>query len=204
MPIIALCSDAGGTKCLILISVWICTMLVALTGTPGTGKTTVGGLLSHNGFRVIHLTDIEKKCIVGKDTKRDCEIYDIHLMNQYLTQEAAKEKNDLCIVEGHLSHLLSYVSKIIILRCHPRQLKKRLQKKGYRSLKIHENLEAEALDVILCDAVCIHGEANIREIDTTHKKPLEIACLISALLHEGFQGETGYIDWSCWIEKNVG
>jgi adenylate kinase len=181
-------------------------MFVALTGTPGTGKTTVGHLLSTQGYRVIHLTDIEKKCVVGMDTKRGCHIYDIKLLDQYLHTDPLliQKDDDVCIIEGQLSHLLSDVSNIIILRCHPEELQKRLESKGYASLKIQENLEAEALDIILCDAACCHAAHAIHEIDTTHKDPVAISWFITQLLQDGFQGEIGHIDWSNWIEKNVG
>jgi adenylate kinase len=178
-------------------------MFVALTGTPGTGKTTVGNLLSIQGFKVIHLTDIEKKCVVGEDKKRGCHIYDIDLLDRYLQLDSLLMQNGVCIVEGHLSHLLSGVSVTIILRCHPEELKKRLQSKGYTSIKIQENLEAEALDIILCDAARCHSAGVIREIDTTHKDPVAVARFITVLLQDGFQGEIGQIDWSEWIEKNV-
>ena len=179
-------------------------MFVALTGTPGTGKTTVGDLLSTQGYLVIHLTDIEKKCVVGMDTKRGCHIYDIKLLDQYLHTDPLVVQKDVCIVEGHLSHLLSDVSNIIILRCHPDALKKRLESKGYTSLKIQENLEAEALDIILCDTACCHAAHAIHEIDTTHRDPVAVARFITRLLQDSFQGEIGHIDWSNWIEKNVG
>jgi len=178
-------------------------MFVALTGTPGTGKTTVGTLLSSQGFVVIHLTDIEKKCVVGQDKKRDCQIYDIDLLDRYLHHTSILMQQHVCIVEGHLSHLLSGMSKIIILRCHPEALKKRLQSKGYTSLKIQENLEAEALDIILCDAACYYPTGVIQEIDTTGKDPEAVARCIAELLQDGFHDRIGQIDWSDWIEKNV-
>ena len=178
-------------------------MFVALTGTPGTGKTTVGTLLSSQGFGVIHLTDIEKKCVVGQDKKRGCQIYDIEVLDRYLHQDSLLMQPNACIVEGHLSHLLSDISKIIILRCHPDALKKRLQSKGYTSVKIQENLEAEALDIILCDAACCHSASAIREIDTTYKDPVAVARCITVLLQDVFHGEIGQIDWSDWIDKNV-
>ena len=179
-------------------------MIVALTGTPGTGKTTVAGLLSAQGFVVIHLTDIEKKCVIGEDKKRRCHIYNIQLLDNYFHTESLLMQNEVCIVEGHLSHLLSCITNIIILRCHPQELKKRLKQKGYTREKIQENLEAEALDIILCDAAYCHTASAIREIDTTHTDPLAVARSITLLLQEGFQGEIGQIDWSDWIEKNVG
>ena len=59
-----------GKKFYIYLDVWICVMFVALTGTPGVGKTTVGGILEEWGFKVIYLRDFEKKCVVGCDENR--------------------------------------------------------------------------------------------------------------------------------------
>ena len=56
---------------------------------------------------------------------------------------------------------------VIILRCRPDILKSRLVKRGYRGEKIQENVEAEALDVILVETLEIHPPGHILEIDTT-------------------------------------
>lgn len=99
-------------------------MIIALTGTPGTGKTSISKVLQEKGFEVVDLNRIacEKDFLIGTDKKRDSKIVDIDKINRYI------EKNyigkDVVIVEGHISHLLKIVDKVIILRCHPKQLEK--------------------------------------------------------------------------------
>ena len=48
-------------------------MLVAISGTPGTGKTSISKEVSRNGFKVIDLNNIayEKNFIIEKDQKRN-------------------------------------------------------------------------------------------------------------------------------------
>ena len=118
--------------------------------------------------------------------------------------ETKYDLGEMVIVEGHLSHLLPLIDKIIVLRCHPEILKNRLIKKGWSPGKICENVMAEALDVILCEAVRAHECLNIGEIDTTHTKPDDVAVIVKSLLQNGFQDEVGGITWHDWLEKNVG
>jgi adenylate kinase len=179
-------------------------MFVALTGTPGVGKTSVGGILAKWGFEVIYLKGLENKCVVGCDKKRLCPIFDIEKISASLIEQTRHQSGGLVIVEGHLSHLLSRIDKIIVLRCHPEILRNRLVKKGWSLDKICENVMAEALDVILCEATRTHEFLDIGEIDTTHTRPEDVAVLVKSLLKNGFQGEVGAISWHDWLEKNVG
>ena len=55
-------------------------------------------------------------------------------------------------VEGHIAHLLP-CDRIVVLRCRPDELKKRLAQRKYREKKIRENADAEALDVCLIETV---------------------------------------------------
>ncbi len=112
--------------------------------------------------------------------------------------------NGLALIEGHFAHLLSSADKVIILRCHPDELRRRLQNKGWSPKKIWENIESEALDIILSEAHSVHPEKNIHEIDTTTKTPQEVASLIDLVIQNGLPGETGTIDWSEWIINNAG
>jgi len=175
-------------------------MLVALSGTPGTGKSSVSLLLERNGYRVIRLNElaVEKQFIVGVDKDRNSKIIDIVRLDSYLNEHYKTE--DIVIVEGHLSHLLKSVDKVILLRCHPKQLKKRLEEKGWNQKKINENVEAETIDVILCETVEIHKEDNIFEIDTTHMKKEDIASAIIDIVNSNFKPTKKYnignIDWS--------
>lgn len=170
-------------------------MKIALTGTPGTGKTSVANLLEKKGYKVIRIEDISDKFVIGYDEKRKCKIVDEKALDEYI------KKFDDVIIEGHLSHLLS-VDGVIILRCRPEELQKRLMKKNWDENKIKENLEAEALDIILQRALEKHNR--IWEIDTTNKKINKIVEEIIEILEKLPPPSYGKIDWSNWLLEHVG
>ncbi len=97
------------------------------------------------------------------------------------------------ILVGHLSHLLP-VDIVVALRCHPEILRRRLEKRGWESSKIQENVEAEALGVI-CQEALVGAEAF--EIDTTDASPDEVVRAILLILKgEGEKYRAGKVDWS--------
>lgn len=175
-------------------------MRVALTGTPGTGKTAVAFVLTKKGYHVVPLHKFAQRnnCIVGVDEKRKSQLVDVDVLNSCIEQEYPS--TDVVLFEGHIGHLLRCMDKIVILRCHPTQLKKRLQKKKWSVKKIKENVEAEILDVILCEAVELHHVDDIFEIDTTQKSITEVALAIELMIQRNFEPTDAYtigqIDWS--------
>jgi adenylate kinase len=100
------------------------------------------------------------------------------------------------------------MEKVILLRCHPKKLKKRLLGKKWSAQKVIENVDAEALDVILCEAVEIHLPKNIFEIDTTNRTITEVALTVREIVNTHFEPTESYtvgqIDWSEEIIKKKG
>ncbi|MDH7516803.1 MAG: adenylate kinase family protein [Candidatus Thermoplasmatota archaeon] len=180
-------------------------MLVAISGTPGTGKTSVSKILEQHGFEVFDLNklSVEKGFVVGFDKKRGSRIVDVDKLDRYVGG-FSKGKN-LVFFEGHLSHLLKNMDKVIILRCHPSVLKKRLAEKNWNKEKIKENVEAEVLDIVLCESVENHHRKNIFEIDTTDKTVDQVASCVLEVVENKFKPmkkyNIGYIDWSEEILK---
>ncbi len=181
-------------------------MFIALTGTPGTGKTSVADILREKSFDVIDLNklSVEKGFVVGIDKSRDSKIVDTDKLDDYITDNFGDKP--LIFIEGHLSHLLKCVDRVIVLRCHPDKLKSNLSKKKWSKKKIEENVEAEILDVILSEAVEVHSKDNVVEIDATNKSIDETADIIVELVEDGFKNikkyKIGKIDWSEEILKN--
>ena len=175
-------------------------MRVALSGTPGTGKTSVAMALKKKDYTIVqlHLYAQETHCIAGIDKKRGSQLIDIEKLNKSIQKNFAADA--LVFFEGHIAHLLKTMEKVIILRCHPKELKKRLMKKKWKAKKIKENTEAEIIDIILCEAVEHHPSENIFEIDTTKKTVEEIATSIIQIGKKKFQPtktySIGQIDWS--------
>ena len=175
-------------------------MLVALTGTPGVGKTSVADILHKNGFKTVDLNklSLENNFFLGVDKRRNSKIIDIDRLDKYI-EKNYKEFNNIVFLDGHIAHLLVNIDKIIILRCNPVVLRKRLESKGWKEEKIKENIDAEILDIILCESTDVHSEKDIFEIDTTDKTPSVVASIIMDIAKNGFKQmkkyNIGQIDW---------
>jgi len=175
-------------------------MRVALSGTPGTGKTSVATVLKNQGYSIVHLHTYAKEnhCIVGLDKKRRTQLIDLIKLDKVIQRSFPSDT--LVFFDGHIGHLLKTMEKVILLRCHPNELEKRLLKKKWNIRKRKENIDAETLDIILCEAVERHPSEDIFEIDTTKKNVEDIAAIIGTLVNKNFQPASTYrigqIDWS--------
>lgn len=182
-------------------------MIIALTGTPGTGKTTVCGIISeHSQYRKqYNIIDLNKlilteKLYSGKDEARDTYIADTDKLEMRVKEIIHKLPQGMDIImEGHFAHLLP-ADAIIVLRAHPLALKKRLGKrKDYSFAKVKENADAEALDVILVESV--QRCDKVFEINTTNMNPLAVVKSIVSIIGSLKQGKTpeeflpGKINW---------
>jgi adenylate kinase len=167
-------------------------MMCGITGTPGTGKSMIGDELARRGHTVIHLTATVDPYVIGDDEERDARIIDVD-------RWAAEFSPVDGFVEGHMAHLLP-CDRIVVLRCRPDELRKRLAQRKYPEPKIRENADAEALDVCLIETVEAFDPSVIFELDTTgHDADYGAGCI------EGFaRGEIpadfGHIDWSGFLE----
>lgn len=121
---------------------------IALTGTPGTGKTTVAGVLRARGYDVLDMTGYIRDNGLREeyDAERDTYDVDVERLNDSLSG-----MEDM-IFEGHLAHFMD-VDCVIVLRCHPDVMADRLRGRGYDDAKVRENVQAEVLDVILFESV---------------------------------------------------
>ncbi|MBP2031108.1 adenylate kinase [Methanohalophilus levihalophilus] len=147
-------------------------MFIALTGTPGTGKTSVTDVLENSyGYRVIHLNDVIKseRLFEEVDEDRDCVLAEMDMIANYL--EGQSSDKDIIIVDSHLSH--HFAQQCIVLRTAPSDLRTRLLSRGYRDRKVEENVEAECLDVILVEAVEMCED--VFEVETTGRHSTDVA-----------------------------
>jgi len=176
-------------------------MKIAISGVPATGKTEISKLLSKKlNYILISINEFaeELDAFTGYDKKMESRILD---MNK-LKKEIKKLKGNI-ILEGHTSHLFP-VDMIIVLRCNPKILKKRLKKKfSSNPLKIQVNLEAEILGVISSEAVM--NSRKVYEIDTIDKSVKEsVNVILKILKGEIEEFKVGKIDWleefSDWID----
>ena len=167
-------------------------MMCGITGTPGTGKTMVGTELARRGHTVVHLTTTVGPYVTGDDEERDAQIIDID-------RWAAEFVPVDGFVEGHIAHFLP-CDRIVVLRCRPDKLKKRLALRKYRKEKIQENADAEALDVCLIETVEGFAPDQILELDTTEQDAAYCADRIELFVQDQIPSGFGTIDWSGFLE----
>ena len=159
-------------------------MIFAITGTPGTGKTSVCKAL---GLEFMDLNKVieEKGFYSGVDNERGCFIADLDKLNEYVKEEKEEKRrkrkggNLLLVIESHLSHFLN-PDVTIVLRANPFLLADRLKQKGFSAQKINENVEAETLDVILVEAVELCEI--VYEVDTSGKSIEEVASMVREVI----------------------
>ena len=147
-------------------------MLIAITGTPGTGKSITAKQLSKAlKAEILDLEQIARKhkIIVEYDENTRSMVIDEFKISDAIDSEIEKSKN--YVVPSHLSHFImpKLVDLCIVLRCDPLVLEKRLGKRAYSQKKIGENVMCEFLDACLIESVELGHKKHLHEIDTSRK-----------------------------------
>lgn len=166
-------------------------MRIALTGTPGTGKTSISAALRERySLKTIDVNEIIRthQYVGAHDSRRDCLVVNLAALRAHRFQENS-------VLEGHLSHHLE-VERVIVLRTDPRALEERLVRRGFSREKVKENVEAEILDVVLIEAVALHDD-RVYELDSTGE--LDVVAQRVWEIIQGYDLERfapGRIDWT--------
>ena len=168
-------------------------MRLALTGTPGTGKSTVADLLADD-YDVIHLNDAIREHGLYEDEDPDrggSLVADFDAIVDWLGDWEG-------IVDSHLAHYLD-ADEVVVLRCRPALLESRLVERGESPESARENAESEALDVILSEAVERFGRERVYEIDTTDRDPEAVADDVRAVIAGDRDPSAGTVDFTDYL-----
>ena len=160
---------------------------IALTGSPGSGKSSIAELAKSSGWEVISVEKLaEKHGLLGEFDKNDqAKEIDIEKLRKSLGRI-----NGPLIIDGHLSHYLE-VDAIVILRCKPSILRERLQQRGYPEWKIESNVEWEIIGSSWSD---IENE-NVAEFETSSAELDKVWSDIQDLINEGHPSRKPFVDW---------
>ncbi|MEC7707160.1 MAG: AAA family ATPase [Candidatus Thermoplasmatota archaeon] len=168
---------------------------LALTGTPGTGKSTVAGLLFDDGFEVLTVESLaDQNNLEGHlDPDDGAVVIDTGALNRALFESWQKPPSGLVVVDGHLSHHLP-CDAVAVLRCSPDILRNRLSERGYHILKVEANVEWE-----LIGGSWNEYESGVPwiEFDTSVEGAESVAASISGWIADGFKptSQSPEIDW---------
>jgi len=127
---------------------------ILVTGTPGTGKTSLcNAIASQTGFTHINLGDLvkERELHDGYDAEMDCYILDEDKVCDALEDQMDAGGN---IVDHHSCDFFPerWFDLVVVLQCDNTVLWNRLEKRGYSKSKIQENVQCEIMMVIAEEA----------------------------------------------------
>jgi len=138
---------------------------------------------------------LRKRTVKGYDSYRKVPIVDLCGIGAEVVRIARMTSSRVIILEGSYSHLVPIrkgVLAVIVLRCNPGILARRLRGRGWGEGKIRENIQSEILGVCMSEALGKHRI--VREIDTTGMRAERVCKSVIALYEGGFP-RTPTTDW---------
>jgi adenylate kinase len=144
---------------------------ILITGTPGTGKTTISKRLSKiEGLDYLGINDLVDKygLFEGIDKTDNARIVRLKELEARCNQELQKLNN--CVIDGHLGcDIRLNVDIVIVFRLNPKELVLRFKKRGYDEQKINQNRLSEILDYCTIRSLRHYSPRKVFEIDCSSK-----------------------------------
>ena len=174
---------------------------LALTGTPGTGKSTVAQMLSSDGYEVITVESLaEQHGLSGEiDPSDGVRVIDTGALHDVLAPAWESSPDGVVVVDGHLSHHLP-CDAVAVLRCSPEIIESRLVSRRYSADKVQANYEWELLGGAWNER---EGDAPWCEFDTSHSGVNSVVDSLADWIADGFKPASpgSVIDWVARMEE---
>jgi adenylate kinase len=156
---------------------------VLITGTPGTGKTTLASLiaerLGEHAAQHINVGEVAQlhKCYEGRDLELDTNILDEEKLLDYLETvfEEAEADSLSCIADFHVCEIFPerWFDLVLVLRTRTDVLYDRLQARRYNDRKRDENMQSEIMQVILEEAKEAYDPEIVYEVPSNNLDEME-------------------------------
>ncbi|KAG1694062.1 hypothetical protein DVH05_022079 [Phytophthora capsici] len=149
---------------------------ILVTGTPGTGKTSMCQQLSERSQLLTHLNvgDLVKERGLhnGRDEEFDCFILDEDKVCDEMEDMMAEGGK---VVDFHTCDFFPerWFDLVVVLRVDNTTLFDRLHKRGYSEKKVSENVECEIMEVVLQEARESYAPEIVQELPSRTVEDME-------------------------------
>ncbi|XP_006454455.1 hypothetical protein AGABI2DRAFT_189728 [Agaricus bisporus var. bisporus H97] len=151
--------------------------VIVVTGTPGTGKSTLAQMLASESpivLRHINVGELVKE-------KKLYEEYDDDWQSYTVDEDKLLDELELIVADGgvildwHTCDIFPerWPDLVVVLRCDHTIVWERLEKRGYPLKKIQENNEAEIMQVVLEEARSSYPAEIVVELQSQTTEDLE-------------------------------
>ncbi|MDG6902600.1 MAG: AAA family ATPase [Nitrososphaerota archaeon] len=163
---------------------------LGITGTPGTGKKTLAPKVAVQlGLPCIGLNQL----LTGGELTEPERGVDPRKLRKRLM----KRHDRRAVVFGHMvPDVLEKrdLEKVVVLRCEPSVLGRRLRRRGYTEEKVAANVEAELIGFVSAGCISKYGRGKMAEFDTTDRLIRGSAKAVARLLGSP-ESKGKLIDW---------
>ncbi|XP_064609091.1 adenylate kinase isoenzyme 6-like [Liolophura sinensis] len=148
---------------------------ILLTGTPGTGKTTLGVELSQKcAMNYFNIGEVAKQAELyeGWDEEYQCPVLDEDRVIDEL-DEGMRDGNNIVDYHGCDFFPERWFDIVFVLRTDTSHLYDRLQQRGYAGKKLEDNIQCEIFQTILEEAKESYKPEIVHELTSNTPDDLE-------------------------------